>query len=64
MKIAVKQLPYREVLKRKRPKHKKPLRPNFLLQTVIRVLAIFDLYPRVLHTKPTVWKKSAKKNPA
>ena len=45
MKIATKQLPYEKVLARKRPPHRKPLRPNLLLATVIRVLAIFDLLP-------------------
>ena len=45
MKIATKTLSYEKVLAKKRPAHKKPLRPNFLLMTVIRVLAIFDLLP-------------------
>ena len=45
MKISTKRLPYDKVMARKRPAHRKPLRPNFLLQTVIRVLAIFDLAP-------------------
>lgn len=63
MKIAVKQLPYREVLKRKRPKHKKPLRPNFLLQTVIRVLAIFDLLPTGFTYETHGMEKIGKKEP-
>ena len=45
MKIAVKHAPLEKVLARKRPAHKKPLRPNMLLALVIRVLAIFDLWP-------------------
>ena len=45
MKIATKTLSYEKAMARKRPKHRLPLRPNFLLQTVIRVLAIFDLLP-------------------
>lgn len=45
MKITTKRLPYHKVMARKRPAHKRPLRPNFLLQTVIRILAIFDLAP-------------------
>ena len=45
MKIAVKHLSYEQVLAKKRPKHRKPLRPNFLLQTVVRLLAVFDLLP-------------------
>lgn len=45
MKIATKWLPYEKVVARKRPPHRKPLRPNLLLATVIRILAIFDLLP-------------------
>ncbi len=45
MNIKVKHAPLSQVLARKRPEHKKPLRPNFLLATVIRILAVFDLLP-------------------
>ena len=45
MKITVKHSTPEAVLARKRPAHKKPLRPNFLLALVIRILAIFDLKP-------------------
>ena len=45
MKITTRRLPYDKVMARKRPAHKLPLRPNFLLQSVIRILAIFDLAP-------------------
>lgn len=45
MKIATKRLSYEKVMARKRPARKKPLRPNFLLATLIRILAIFDLLP-------------------
>ena len=45
MKIATKRLPYAKVMAMKRPGHRKPMRPLFLLQIVIRVLAIFDLLP-------------------
>lgn len=45
MKIATKQLDYDKVLAKKRPRHRAPLRPSFLLATVIRILAIFDLLP-------------------
>ncbi len=44
MKIKTKELPYSEVLKLKKPAHKNPLKPNMLLQTVIRVLSIFDMW--------------------
>ena len=45
MKIATKTLSYEKAAAKKRPKHRKPLRPSLLLATVIRVLAIFDLLP-------------------
>ena len=45
MKIATKRLPLEKVLTKKRPKHRKPMRPLFLLQLLIRVLAILDLTP-------------------
>lgn len=45
MKIATKQLSYDQVMAKKRPKHRKPLRPNRLLQLVIRILSVFDLAP-------------------
>lgn len=45
MKITTKRLPYDKVLKLKKVKHRKPMRPLFILQLVIRVLAIFDLWP-------------------
>ena len=45
MKIATRRLPYEKVMEKKRPRHRKPLRPLFLLQLLIRFLAIFDLAP-------------------
>ena len=45
MKIATRRLPYEKVMAKKRPRHRKPLRPLFLLQLLIRFLAIFDLAP-------------------
>ena len=45
MKIATRRLSYEKVLAKKKPKHRNPMRPNFLLALVIRVLAIFDLLP-------------------
>ncbi len=45
MKIAVKHSTLEKVMARKRPAHQKPLRPNRLLALVIRILAIFDLWP-------------------
>jgi len=43
MKITRKKLPYEQVMARKRPQHRDPLKPNFFLATVIRVLATFIL---------------------
>lgn len=45
MKIKTKKRTYSQVMALKRPKHKKPMRPFFLLPLVIRILAIFDLFP-------------------
>ena len=45
MKIRTKKRTYEQVVAMKRPKHRKPLRPNMLLSFVIRVLSIFDLFP-------------------
>ncbi len=45
MKIKTKRLPYSKVIALPRPAHRKPLKPNMLLQAVIRVLAEFDLLP-------------------
>ena len=45
MKIKMKERDYEQVMALPRPAHHKPLRPNFLLQTVIRVLSILDLWP-------------------
>jgi len=45
MKIKIKQLSYEEVMTLPRPSHRKPLKPLFLLQLVVRILSIFDLIP-------------------
>ena len=45
MKIATKRLPLEKVMAKKRVKRRKPLKPLFLLQLLIRVLAIQDLAP-------------------
>ena len=45
MKIKTKRLSYEQVMALPRPAHTDPLRPNMLLQTVIRALAILDLFP-------------------
>ena len=43
MKIRVRKKSYEQVMAMPRAKHRKPMRPLFLLSLVIRVLAIFDL---------------------
>ena len=45
MKIKTKRLSYEKVMAMPKAKHKKPLKPLFLLQLVVRILAIFDLLP-------------------
>ncbi len=45
MKIKTRTLDYDTVAALPRAKHRDPLRPNFLLSTVVRVAAIFDLLP-------------------
>ena len=63
MKIKTKRLSYEKVMALPRPKHRKPLRPMFLLQFVVRVLAIFDLWPtKFTYTKEGM-EKIGKKEP-
>ena len=45
MKIKTKALSYEKVMALPRQKHRDPLKPLWLLQLVVRVLAIFDLLP-------------------
>jgi len=45
MKIKTKVMPYEKVMALPRPSHKRPFRPNFLLQTVIRIASILDTWP-------------------
>ena len=63
MKIATKRLSYAATMQRKRPKHRKPLRPMFLLQLVVRILAIFDLLPTKFTYKTYGMEKLGKKEP-
>ncbi|MBR2884953.1 MAG: 1-acyl-sn-glycerol-3-phosphate acyltransferase [Clostridia bacterium] len=44
MRIKTKKLDYDKVLTLKRPEHQKPLKPNFLLSSLIRILSVFDLH--------------------
>ena len=63
MKIATKQLSYEKAMAKKRPPRRKPLRPNFLLATLIRILAIFDLKPTGFTYTTEGMEKLGKKEP-
>ena len=63
MKIKTKRLSYEKVCALPRPKHRDPLRPNMLLQTVIRVLSIFDLMPTRFTYRTHGMDKIGKKEP-
>jgi len=63
MKIAIKRLSYEKAMAKKRPVRRKPLRPNFLLATLIRVLAIFDLWPTKFTYTAEGMEKLGKKEP-
>ena len=63
MKIKTKPSDYDKVMARKRPVHRKPLRPLFLLQILIRILALIDLISaRFTFTKHGM-EKISKKEP-
>ena len=63
MKIKTKSITYDEVIALPSPAHKKLLKPNFILQSVIRVLSIFDLCPvKFKYTKHGM-EKISKKEP-
>ena len=63
MKIKMKRMSYDKVCALPRPKHRMPLRPNGLLQLVIRVLSIFDLFPTRFTYESTGMEKIGKKEP-
>ncbi len=63
MKIKTKRLCYDQVMARKRPKHRVPLRPMFLLQVVIRILSIFDLAPTKFTYNTHGMEKLGRKQP-
>ena len=63
MKIATRRLPFEKVMAKKRPQHRKPMRPLFLLQLLIRVLAIFDLAPTHFTYTAEGMEKLGKKEP-
>ena len=63
MKINIKKSTYAAVMAKKRPKHRKPLRPLFLLQIVIRVLSILDLWPTKFTYRTHGMERIGKKEP-
>ena len=63
MKIKTKKASYEQVCAMPRPGHKNPLRPMFLLQLVVRVLAIFDLLPTKFKFTTEGMEKLGKKEP-
>ena len=63
MKIKTKKLSYDRVCALPRPPHRKPWRPNILLQTVIRVLSILDLFPTKFTFEKHGMEKLGKKEP-
>ena len=63
MKIKTKRRPYEEVMALPRPKHRKPLKPLFLLQLVVRILAILDLFPTKFTYKTHGMEQIGKREP-
>ena len=63
MKIRTKKCAYEQVMAKKRPQHRKPWRPLFLLQIVIRLLAILDLAPCKFTFRKHGMEKLGKKEP-
>ncbi len=63
MKIKTRELPYEEVLKLKPRKHKKPLKPFFILALVIRVLSFFELLGVGFKYKKIGMERLSKKEP-
>lgn len=63
MKIKTKELAYSEVLKLNPKKHKKPLKPLFLLALVIRVLSFFELLGVKFSYKKIGMERLSKKEP-
>jgi 1-acyl-sn-glycerol-3-phosphate acyltransferase len=63
MKIKTKELAYSEVLKLKPKKHKKPLKPLFLLALIIRVLSFFELLGVKFSYKKIGMERLLKKEP-
>jgi len=63
MKIKTRAMSYEQVMSLPRPAHKKPYRPSLLLQTVIRVASILDLWPVKFQYTKVGMEKISKKEP-
>lgn len=63
MKIKTKPSTYEKVMARKRPEHQKPRRPMFLLQILIRILAMIDLFSARFTFTRHGMEKISKKEP-
>ena len=63
MKIATKKRSYEQVVAMKRPVHRNPMRPMFLLQLVVRALAILDMVATKFTYETHGMEKIGKKEP-
>ena len=63
MKIRTKKCSYEKVMAKKRPVHRDPWRPLFLLQIVVRLLSILDLAPTKFTYRSHGMKKLGKDEP-
>ena len=63
MKIKTRNLSYEQVMALPRPAHKRPYRPSMILQTLIRVLSILDLWPVKFKFTKIGMEKLGKKEP-
>lgn len=63
MKIVTKKSTYEKVMAMKRAKSRRPLRPLFLLQILIRILSMFDLIPAKFKYEKHGMEKIGKKEP-
>ena len=63
MKIVTKKSTYEKVMAMKRTKPRRPLRPLFLLQILIRILSMFDLIPAKFKYEKHGMEKIGKKEP-
>lgn len=64
MKIKVVKKSYEEVLKQPLKVHKKPLKPDFILATIIRIASFFSLVPLKFKFNKIGMEKLSKKEPA